>query len=127
MASKRKNGDAVLAETLTAEEQAHRDIEALREPMASESGNGSNVAVLPPPVFPDVYDTGSNGITKRAKAKRETFYLVIGTTKDGSCIDVLGRYDTGNQARKALEVMGMAVARAYGKTQVVQCRDRTSV
>lgn len=64
---------------------------------------------------------------KRAKSPRETFYLVMGTTKDGTCIDVLGHFPTGNQARKALAMMGMAVARGYGSVQVIQCRDRTNV
>lgn len=95
------------------------------EPTAPHGTSDNGSRNDQPPLEPPAPPTNGNGKRNGPKAQRSTFYLIIGTTKDGSAMDVLGRYDTGHQARKAKDAMGMAIARAYGTVNVYQCRDKT--
>lgn len=92
----------------------------------SEFPDDGTPAAERPNGLPTVPEVDTPPGSTRPKRPSEVFYLVTGTTKDGSCVDVLGKYPTGGQARKALGIMGMAVQRAYGTVQVLQCRDRTA-
>lgn len=113
------NPSSMTTEEYAAWRAAQPEPTAVPETNAS-TGNGG--AASASPAAPA---TNGNGKRTGPKSPRSTFYLIIGTTKDGTAMDVLGMYDTGHQARKAKGAMGMAIARAYGTVNVYQCRDKT--
>lgn len=86
-------------------------------------GNGTSA---PPEVVAQTAAVNGRAARTGPKAPRSTFYLIIGETRDGSAMDVLGKYGTRHQAAKAKEAMGMAIARSYGDVLILQCRDKTA-
>lgn len=95
------------------------------EGLDNGTGNGANEAA-PGNGSPAAPHQDSPPVIVRPKRASEVFYLLVGESKDGSCMDVLGEYATRNRAERALEGMELAVQRHYVHVKVFQCRDRTS-
>ncbi len=116
----------------------------------TDNGNGSSEqAVTPTLEQPNVHASdGTNGsveapasnnavmstMTPLEKARlarksmvgmvRQVFYVVVGTTRDGSARDILGEGKSRRGAEKLADSMKAATARMYGTVEVWRCRKK---
>lgn len=82
-------------------------------PGARTDTNGHNPPPPNPPMPPKA---------RKPKSPRSVTYLLIGESKDGSSVDVLGTAETRGRAFRLRDSMAMANARNYREVSVLQCR-----